>query len=110
MPAMNLAYRKGFLYKCASLGVPEDVALSMLKRAESDPNLARASELFKDYLTVRKHTVGPGEVLSGIARKYRVPLDALMKENGMNSLFVRQGQVLRIPNDQGSGKQERRHG
>jgi len=79
---------------------------SILKRAESsDPNLQRASEIFKDWLTTRKHTVRSGEVLSGIARKYNVPMEEIMKENNMNSILgIRPGQQIKIPVAQNSKK------
>lgn len=92
------AYRSGFIAKCAEHGVSEYFANALLKRAESsDPNLQRATEIFKDWLTTEKHTVRLGEVLSGIARKHGVSLDDLRKENGLSSNFVKPGQRLRIP-------------
>lgn len=79
---------------------------SILKRAEpSDPNLQRASEIFKDWLTTKKHTVRSGEVLSGIARKYNVSMDEIMKENNMASILgIKPGQQLRIPVQQNKEK------
>lgn len=83
--------------------MPAPAAERLLKMAEesssgsSDPNLQRATEIFKDWLTTRRHTVQRAETLSGIARKYNVPLQDLQKENGLTSTFVRPGQVIRIP-------------
>jgi len=92
-------YESGFMSRCQSFGIPEQLASGLMKLAESgDPNLQRASEIFKDWLTTRRHTVRPGEVLSGIARKYNVSMDDVMAENGMPSaLAIRPGQSIRIP-------------
>lgn len=95
---------------CPTCGQPMPMSKaaydSILKRAESsDPNLQRASEIFKDWLTTRKHTVRSGEVLSGIARKYNVPMEEIMKENNMNSILgIRPGQQIKIPVAQNSKK------
>lgn len=87
-----------FIEKCASEGVPPSIILSLLKSAASDPNLQRATAIFQDWLTVPKHTVRRGEVLSGIARKYKIGLQDLMKENGISSTVgIKPGQTLRIP-------------
>ena len=92
------SYENGFMAKCAEYDLPYDAAVSLLKIAEvGDPNLQRATEIFKDWLTTEKHTVRLGEVLSGIARKHGVGLDELRKENGLSSNFVKPGQRLRIP-------------
>lgn len=93
------AYRDGFLAKCAEHCVPYRLANLLLKAAESsDPNLQRASEIFKDWLTTRKHTVRSGEILSGIARKYNVSMEDLQKENNLSSvLSIKPGQQLKIP-------------
>ena len=88
---------------CPACGQPTPMSKAaydlILKRAESsDPNLQRASEIFKDWLTTKKHTVRSGEVLSGIARKYNVSTDEIMKENNMTSILgIRPGQQIRIP-------------
>ena len=93
------AYISGFMAKCAEHGVPEYFANVLLKESESsDPNLQRASEIFKDWLTTKKHTVRNGEVLSGIARKYNVSLQDLQKENNLQSVIaIRPGQQIKIP-------------
>lgn len=93
------SYQSGFLSRCRSFGIPERLANSLLKEAEGgDPNLQRATEIFKDWLTTRRHTVRSGEVLSGIARKYNVPLQDVMRENGISSTTgIRPGQSIRIP-------------
>lgn len=92
------SYEKGFMTKCAEYGLPYDAAVSLLKAAEGgDPNLQRATEIFKDWLTTEKHTVRLGEVLSGIARKHGVSLEDIRKENNLASNFVKPGQRLRIP-------------
>lgn len=86
---------------CPSCGQPISKAAydSLLKAAESsDPNLQRASEIFKDWLTTKKHTVRSGEVLSGIARKYNVSLEDIQKENNLSSvLAIKPGQQIKIP-------------
>lgn len=93
------AYRSGFIAKCAEHGVSEYFANALLKRAESsDPNLQRATDIFKDWLTTKKHTVRSGEILSGIARRYNVSMDEIMKENNMTSILgIRPGQQIKIP-------------
>lgn len=93
------AYRSGFIAKCAEYGVSGYFANALLKESESsDPNLQRASEIFKDWLTTKKHTVRSGEILSGIARKYNVPMEEIMKENNMTSVLgIKPGQQIRIP-------------
>lgn len=45
----------------------------------------------------RTHTVSEGETLWGIAREYRISLDALRLENGLPVDTVRAGRVLSIP-------------
>lgn len=50
---------------------------------------------FKDV--ERQHTVVAGDSLSGIASRYGVSSQALMRYNKMNSTVVKLGQVLRIP-------------
>lgn len=91
-------YQQGFLSACSRAGLSERDSLELLKTAEADPNLARASAIFKDWLTVPKHTVRRAETLAGIARKYNVKIDDIMKENGITSIAgVKPGQQLRIP-------------
>ena len=98
MSIVSEAYKAWFLSKCAEAGLFRLDAERLLKAAEADPELARATALFKDWLTVPKHTVAAGETLSGIARKYGVGIDAIMQENGLSSIAgVRQGMQLRIP-------------
>lgn len=102
-------YKLGFLSKCAELGVPRHAAEGLLKLAEggnSDPNLQRASEIFEDWLTNRRHTVQRGEVLSGIARKYNIPLQEIQEANGLNTTFLKPGQTLRIPMQSKEQKQQ----
>lgn len=74
---------------------------ALLKIAEgstsSDPQLQRASEIFEDWLTNRHHTVQRGEVLSGIARKYGIPLQEVQEVNSMTTTFLKPGQTIRIP-------------
>lgn len=92
-------YQSGFISRCQSFGIPEQLAFGLLKKAEGgDPNLQRATDIFKDWLTTKRHTVRMGEVLSGIARKYNVPIQDIMKENGLASTVgIKPGQTLRIP-------------
>lgn len=75
--------------------------IGLLKLAEgsggSDPQLQRASEIFQDWLTNRRHTVQRGEVLSGIARKYGIPLQEIQEANNMTTTFLKPGQTIRIP-------------
>lgn len=47
----------------------------------------------------RSHTVGEGETLWGIARRYGVTVDAVKAANGMERETIRPGQTLRIPAD-----------
>ena len=101
---MTEVYRQGFLARCRRAGMGDAQALSLLallplmKKAEgSDPELQRAEAIFKDWLTVPRHTVRMGEVLSGIARQHGVGLKELMDFNQMKSPFVRTGQTIRIP-------------
>ena len=77
----------------------------LLKCAAKDEALSRAEAIFSDWLTVPKHVVRPGEVLSGIARRHGVDLQSLMEFNGMRGpLGIRAGQVVRIPPRQARGK------
>ena len=79
------------LLKCAAEG-------------RGDPQLARACEIFQDWLTVPRHVVRPGEVLSSIARSHGVGIQDLMEFNNLgNTLSIRPGQVLRVP-PSGGGK------
>jgi len=78
--------------------IPKAAMERLLKISEADPNLQRATALFKDWLTTKKHVVRPGEVLAGIARRYGVPLEDVMKENNMVSVVgIRPGQQIKIP-------------
>lgn len=47
--------------------------------------------------SARSHTVGDGETLWGIARRYDVTVDAVRAANEMDSETIRPGQTLRIP-------------
>jgi len=81
----------------------------LLKIAEgstsSDPNLQRATQIFQDWLTTRKHVVRRGEILTGIAKKEKVDPQELMELNGLQSITaIKPGQVLKVPN--GLGKQK----
>ena len=51
---------------------------------------------------VTKHRVRRGEVLSTIARKYRVPYRSIMRINNMHSTRIRAGQLLVIPQKRGN--------
>lgn len=74
----------------------------LLYKFASDPAFDRASEIFLDYLTVPKHVVRPGEVLSSVARRYGVGLGELMEFNGMTGpLALKPGQIVRIPPNKG---------
>lgn len=100
-------YQRGFLAKCAELGVPKGAAGSLLKMAEecgSDPNLQQAEAIFKDWLTNRRYTVRKAETLSGIAIRNKIPLKDLMEVNGLKSTYVKPGQTLKIPNGLGKRK------
>ena len=61
--------------------------------------LARFAEIpAGDRVTLREHTVAPGETLSHIARQYRVPLDALRSANPrVEPRRMQIGTVLVIP-------------
>ena len=101
-------YQRGFLAKCAELGVPEGAAGSLLKIAEgssgSDPSLQQAEAIFNDWLTNRRSTVRRAETLSGIAIRNKIPLKDLMEVNGLKSTYVKPGQTLKIPNGLGKRK------
>jgi LysM repeat protein len=43
------------------------------------------------------HTVGPGDILRVVAKKYDVSLQALMKANGRTKNFAERGEKLVIP-------------
>ena len=49
----------------------------------------------------RVHVVRPGDTLTRIARRYRVSVDALSRENRIRGERVRAGQQLRIPTREG---------
>jgi len=46
---------------------------------------------------IRRHVIGRGDTLSGIAQQYRVSLDTLRQANRINGDQIRVGQVLTIP-------------
>jgi hypothetical protein len=95
---MSEAYRTGFYAKCAEAGIDPMLADVLYKAAENgDPNIARATEIFKDYLTNRRVCVRNGETLSGIASRNGKSLQEVMEANGMSSPYVKPGQVLKIP-------------
>jgi N-acetylmuramoyl-L-alanine amidase len=50
-----------------------------------------------DPATPRVHRVRRGETLVGIARSYGVPLEDLLRENGLRGDRLLVGQTLRIP-------------
>lgn len=80
--------------------------IGLLKIASegSDPNLQRASQIFQEWLTTKKHQVRRGETLSGIAKQEGVSLEELMEANNLQSVTaIKPGQVLKMPN--GLGKQ-----
>ncbi|MCF6313016.1 MAG: LysM peptidoglycan-binding domain-containing protein [Verrucomicrobiales bacterium] len=45
----------------------------------------------------RYHTIGKGDTLWGISRKYKVGVAAIKSANGLSSDLIRPGQTLRIP-------------
>lgn len=53
-------------------------------------------------LAARKHIIGKGDTLSEIAKRYRVPLDALRAVNNLSSDLIRIGTVLHIPDAHGT--------
>jgi N-acetylmuramoyl-L-alanine amidase len=53
-------------------------------------------------LAARRHIITRGETLSGIAQRYRVSLDSLLQANGLDDSQIFEGQILRIPDSQGS--------
>lgn len=42
------------------------------------------------------HKVSAGDTLSGISRRYRIPLDSIKRTNGLTSDLIRIGQTLRL--------------
>jgi N-acetylmuramoyl-L-alanine amidase len=57
---------------------------------------ARAPE-GTELAAIRRHVIGRGDTLSGIAQQYRVSMDSLRQVNGLNNDQIRIGQVLTIP-------------
>lgn len=53
-------------------------------------------------LALRKHVITRGDTLSELADRYRVPVSTLKSTNRLNGNVLKIGQVLRIPNSQGS--------
>ena len=53
-------------------------------------------------LAARKHTISPGETLSAIAQRYRVPLEQLRRANDLPGDHLRVGSVLQIPAGHGT--------
>ncbi|UHD16190.1 N-acetylmuramoyl-L-alanine amidase [Thiocapsa bogorovii] len=47
----------------------------------------------------REYVIGPGDTLSGIAKRHSVSISALRARNGLNDDIIRVGQVLAIPED-----------
>lgn len=75
-------YEAGFLSKCASCGVPEEVAVEMLKTAEGSFSIDGATGV----------TVQPGDTVEGLAvangyRRADVP--AILAENGLTQETAR---------------------
>lgn len=75
-------YEAGFLSKCASRGVPEEVAIEMLKTAEGSFSIDGATGV----------TVQPGDTVEGLAvsngyRRADVP--AILAENGLTQETAR---------------------
>jgi hypothetical protein len=64
--------------------------------AQVKPALKAVAEIEKKG-TKRTHIVQQGDSLWKIARKYRVPMDALMKINNLETDRLRQGKTLQIP-------------
>jgi len=48
-------------------------------------------------LASRRHVIGRGDTLSGIAAQYRVSVETLRRVNGLNNDVIRTGQTLTIP-------------
>ncbi|MEE8296681.1 MAG: N-acetylmuramoyl-L-alanine amidase, partial [Hyphomicrobium sp.] len=53
-------------------------------------------------LALRKHVISKGDTLSELAARYQVPLSSLRSTNRLTGDGLKVGQVLRIPNSQGS--------
>ncbi len=49
----------------------------------------------------RRHVIGRGDTLSGIAQQYRISVQTLRQVNGLNGDQIRIGQVLTIPTGDG---------
>lgn len=65
---------------------------------ESKPSLTRAQVVAaRSESDGSTHTVGKGDTLSSIARRYNVSQDSLRRVNNLNSSMIRAGQTLRIP-------------
>ena len=63
------------------------------------PRASSSSSASSSAAAGRSHTVGDGETLWGIARRYGVTVDAVKAANGMERETIRPGQTLRIPPD-----------
>lgn len=77
-------------------------------RAEA--TLAAVQKIPQDErITWRKHTVGRGETLGALARRYRTSVQAIMDLNGISDARrVRAGRVLTIPYPRGAGVDDTR--
>lgn len=65
---------------------------------ESKPSLTRAQvAAARRESDGSTHTVGSGDTISSIARRYRVSQTELKRSNGLSSSMIRVGQVLQIP-------------
>jgi hypothetical protein len=68
-----------------SLLIPEGTAAGFQARIKPILQQYRAEQARPQSRGQRVHVVRPGEYLSAIAERYRVPLSSLMRWNGLNS-------------------------
>lgn len=54
------------------------------------------------HSTRQNHIVRKGDTLSEIALEYQIPLENLIRANGLKTSLIRPGQVLEIPKNSGS--------
>ena len=61
------------------------------------PQLASSSKPAESIVNPRRHVVKRGESLSGLAKRYAVPMSVLRSYNNLTTDNIKIGQVLRIP-------------
>jgi N-acetylmuramoyl-L-alanine amidase len=88
-----LAQRKG---QAPGRSQPSEIR-SAGSSASSAQNVTRVSEPVESIVNPRLHKVTRGESLSGLAKRYAVPMSVLRSYNKLTTDNIKIGQVLRIP-------------